>query len=287
MLTVLDTISMAGDRTKQNDDMVGAAGDIAWVIDGATDLQDDPMTGWASDASWMAHRANAAFEQAAVNAPADETGLRSLIRAAAGAIRTDFFRFPRAETADLADWPVSSCLLAARTADGLIGLDLGDCRVFGLDADGRAFAMGGPPAAADNERAAAAAAMQASAGNDGRALYREAPVLARLRQERALRNNDPRSKLLTLHQECADVARFWSVPLKRPAHVLLATDGFAFLADRYDAYTPETLMRAVLDKGLAALLVELRAIENDDAGGAKHPRFKRSDDSTAILLRLS
>jgi hypothetical protein len=257
------------------------------VIDGATDLHDYPLTGWASDASWMAHRANAAFEQTAASVNVDETGLRDLVRAAVTAIRAGFFALPRAEAADLADWPLSSCLLAARAPDGLIGIDLGDCRIFGLDSSGQSFALGGPPAAADNERAAAAAALQANAGNDGRALYREASVLAQLRAERARRNREPHAALLTLHPGCADAARLWRVALQRPAHILLATDGFAFLADRYEAYAPDTLMRAALDKGLAALLVELRAIENADSGGAKHPRFKRSDDATAILLRLS
>jgi hypothetical protein len=43
---------------------------------------------------------------------------------------------------------------------------------------------------------------------------------------------------------------------------------------------------AALDKGLAALGDELRAIEAGDATGAKFPRFKKSDDATALLLKL-
>ena len=40
-------------------------------------------------------------------------------------------------------------------------------------------------------------------------------------------------------------------------------------------------------QGLAALGAELRAIEDADARGEKFPRFKKSDDATALLLRLS
>ena len=36
MLTLVEAISLAGDRTKQNDDASGAHGSFAWVIDGAT-----------------------------------------------------------------------------------------------------------------------------------------------------------------------------------------------------------------------------------------------------------
>jgi hypothetical protein len=32
---------------------------------------------------------------------------------------------------------------------------------------------------------------------------------------------------------------------------------------------------------------ELRAIEAGDSGGDKFPRFKKSDDATALLLRLT
>jgi hypothetical protein len=69
--------------------------------------------------------------------------------------------------------------------------------------------------------------------------------------------------------------------------VLLCTDGFSALVDRYDAYDAAGLVKAALDKGLQELGRELRAIETADAGGAKHPRFKPSDDATAMLLRLT
>ncbi len=45
-------------------------------------------------------------------------------------------------------------------------------------------------------------------------------------------------------------------------------------------------MAAGLAGGLAALGEELRAIEAGDAGGDKFPRFKKSDDTTALLLAV-
>ncbi len=91
----------------------------------------------------------------------------------------------------------------------------------------------------------------------------------------------------SLDPACADHARVWAFTLTRPAHVLLMTDGFSALADRYGAYDAPGLVRAALDKGLQELGRELRAIENADAGGATHPRFKKSDDATAVLVRLT
>ena len=71
------------------------------------------------------------------------------------------------------------------------------------------------------------------------------------------------------------------------SHLLLASDGFLALASDYGAYSADNLMAAARDKGLVALGQELRAIEAGDAGGDRFPRFKKSDDATALLLRIN
>jgi hypothetical protein len=68
--------------------------------------------------------------------------------------------------------------------------------------------------------------------------------------------------------------------------LLLATDGFLALASDYGAYSADSLMARALSKGLAPLGGELRAIEAGDSGGDRFPRFKKSDDATALLLKL-
>ena len=47
------------------------------------------------------------------------------------------------------------------------------------------------------------------------------------------------------------------------------------------------LISAAETKGLAALGEELRAIEEGDPEGRRFPRFKKSDDATALLLKLA
>jgi hypothetical protein len=38
--------------------------------------------------------------------------------------------------------------------------------------------------------------------------------------------------------------------------------------------------------GLKVLARELRHIEDDDPGGARYPRMKKSDDATALLVKV-
>lgn len=275
MLTFVEGLSLAGDRAKQNDDAFGFASGRAWVIDGATDLHEHSLTGAASDAAWIAHHANTSFHAA------EGDDLRAIVRDASKAAAHDLHRL----TGDVGEhWrkPIASMVMLSETGAGVAGLDLGDCRVFALDADGGVHVAGGPEGAADEE--AALAAQQTDADKP---LLRRDDTIAMLRRMRGELNQPGAHWSFCTDPACADEARTWSLTLKRPAHVLLMTDGFSALVDRYRAYDAAGLLRSARDKGLAELGRELRAIEAEDASGARHPRFKRSDDATALLMRLS
>lgn len=272
MLTLVETISLAGDRAKQNDDALGFANGRAWVIDGATDLDDARQTDAASDAGWIAHLANAEFHEG------NGADLRDAIRLASEAA-LDTFGPPPEER-----WraPIASLLMVTEHADGLEGIHLGDCRAFALDAKGKVYEGGAAPKAADEETQLAAQQTDT-----------EKPLLSRtatidmLRRMRGGLNQPGAQWTFSLWPECAEHAVAWRLRLSRPAHVLLMTDGFSSLTDRYHAFDAAALVQAALDKGLQELGRELRAIETADAASARHPRFKRSDDATAVLLRLT
>ena len=124
-------------------------------------------------------------------------------------------------------------------------------------------------------------------------IHRPWPCGARLRDEflpalRAARNrvNTADEWLFAPDVRCADHARHARVTVAPGSHLLLASDGFLALASDYEAYTPQTLLLACEERGLAALGEELRAIEASDPDGIKFPRFKRSDDATALLLAI-
>lgn len=283
MLTLIEAISLAGDRAKQNDDACGAHGPFAWVIDGATDLLSPPITPWASDAAWIAQALNDHIYRNAGAFAATEASLRGVLRDASSAARAEFARFGVADER----WksPTGSVLLAGQTDRGLYGVDLGDCRCFALDADGAGHSAGSRENGTDDEQDRA---RDASKRSGAAASLRDPDTMTMLRAVRAQHNLPGGSYwVFGLQPECADHARVWTLPLKRPAHVLLCTDGFSTLVDRYRVYDAAGLVRAALDKGLQELGREIRAIETADAGGAQHPRFKKSDDATALLLRLT
>jgi hypothetical protein len=61
-----------------NEDRAGAVNDLAWVIDGATDVVETPLTRARRDADWIAGRLDAALRDIAASAPIDLSALPSL-----------------------------------------------------------------------------------------------------------------------------------------------------------------------------------------------------------------
>jgi len=271
MLTLIDAVCLAGTRTGCNDDAFGLNGQAAWVIDGATDLA-EPLTGAASDASWIARTANAWLHGRAdlASAPFDR-----LVAEAASAAHAAFSALVDPASAPRWRWPIAALLMAREAPAGLEIADLGDCRMF---AEGASFV--GSLDAKDEEIAAAAA----HASDPSGLRYKAPAALEMLRRQRdALYDT---VGVFGIDPACGRHVRIRTVRLDRPAHFILATDGFAALVDVYEAHDSESLVEAALAHGLAPLAAELRAIETADSDGARHPRWKRSDDATALLLRL-
>ncbi len=276
MLTFVEAISLAGDRAKQNDDVLGFQRNAAWVIDGATDLSDTPVTRTASDASWIAQAANTSLSAWTYG------DLREAVRAASESAANAFSYLTRGQAIERWQLPIASMLMLTENERGVIeGIDLGDCRVYALDANGVQTA-GGYEGGLDAE-----VKLAASQADAAKPLLKRAAAIETLRRNRAAMTHDGQHWTFGLQPGCADHARTWTLTLKRPAHLLLMTDGFSALADRYRVYEPAALVKAAIGAGLQELGRELRAIETADAGGARFPRFKQSDDATAVLLRLS
>ena len=64
-------------------------------------------------------------------------------------------------------------------------------------------------------------------------------------------------------------------------------ESLADLVALYKLYDPATLIQRAATAGLKSLVSELRHLEREiDPDGLKYPRYKQSDDTTAILLRL-
>ncbi len=268
---LLQSISLAGDATTPNDDRVGCGDTLAWVIDGATDLGEPGLLGSRGGAAWLAMEANAAL------ASTGEANVETICRNMFAHVAR---RYEAARTRDpIARWELpKGTFLVARAGEREIECGwLGDCA--GLLKRGAHVDRFGAQPSKNVEGAWAAQFV----GNGLGEKQRPQPLLESLRQSRMR----PDRYLLGVDPLAADHIATATVRCTPGDELLLMTDGFAALFDVYAAMTPEALFAAVVEEGLAGLGRRLRAIEAGDAGCAQYPRFKQSDDATALWLRVA
>jgi len=277
---LLDSLSLPGDPAKANEDAFGHRDDAAAVIDGATMLGDGLMPG-PSDAAWISQ-----FGARRLMAHLGEgDGARKALRAALADTQKSFEALRRHEPEDVWQTPCASMMLAVQNEDGLEFLWFGDCAALIKQGDGPVVVVGETMdrRAAEAERARGIAKEKNLSPASG---LRRPEFIDALRASRN-RINSGSSWLFSPDVRAAAHVSRRLVKAGPGSTILLATDGLLALASDYGAYSTDGLMAAALEKGLAALGEELRAIEAGDEGGDKFPRFKKSDDATGLLLRIT
>lgn len=259
---LVQSISLAGSTATPNDDRCGATAHLAWMIDGATDLGPPGLMGGQPGAAWLAATASRAF--AAAEDGTLPATLEQVFARTAAAYATERRREPAG------DWELpSAAFLAIALSDGALDLAwLADCVCLVLH--GGTVTRPGPQASADETEQA-----RVHAAGPERPL--EMLRAQRMRPGRYILGVDP------AHLGFVEHGR---VPVEPGDDILLMTDGMAALVDDYgmpvDAFIG--MLRA---EGLPALAARLRTIETEDAERVRYPRFKRSDDATALWLRVA
>lgn len=278
-LQLLDSLSLPGDPAKANEDAFGHDANAAVVIDGATPLGDGLMPG-PSDAAWIAQ-----FGARRLMAHLrDGDGARKALRAALADAQKSFEALRRHPPEEMWQTPCASMMLAVPVAGGVEFLWFGDCAAVVKQGDAPVTVVG----ESFDKRAAEAQRAQALAKEKN---LSPAAGLSRAEFIEALRGSRNRINsgdtwLFSPDVKAASHVARRVVKLVPGSTLLLTSDGFLALASDYGACSADSLMAAAMSKGLKALGEELRAIEAGDAGGDRFPRFKKSDDATALLLRL-
>lgn len=270
-MIVLDAISEPGSG-KANEDGYGSKGAFAWVIDGATGLGDEPLTDGPSDAAWLTAVLGAALAEYALQTD-DPVALLERAAALAAARFEAERRRPPQERYEI---PTAAVLVARFGADVSIA-ELGDCGAW-IEAGGALVRFGGTQPARDLEKTSARRLMTSGA-------TRSPETMDYLRAVRNRVNTAEGDPVFAPDADCARRARRHHISAASGL-ALLVTDGFEAGLDDYGLFTGETLMRAAEREGLARPVAAIRSVERDDQDLTRFPRFKPSDDATAILVRF-
>jgi Protein phosphatase 2C len=283
MFTVLDRISWPGHPDKPNEDICGVSGDWAWVIDTSIFPGTKPVMGGKSDATWLAKFADERLSNLAPQAQDGAALLRHVMEEARTAYRAVA---PAERHEDFVAWPLGAMTLVRRRDNLLDAWTFGDTTAYVRQPDGTVQLLGDAPSLRDAEAAQAAELMR-QAGSRPTAILDEPVFLSWLaeRRERQRKSGVP-AALLSFNPDAVDRLRHETAPCPDGTVILLASDGFSALVDLYGAMDAGAAMETALASGLEPLVKLAREIEIErDPDGRLYPRFKASDDATAILLR--
>ena len=306
-LELIEQISLPGSDTRPNEDSLAFMDYAALVMDGATPLGPSLLPG-PSDAAWIAQfgaRRLAAHLKDG-DAPHDalkhalEDAARSFIGLSREPIR-EKWQTPCASMMMVVDVDPLRPSLAREPATGTSPSSAlrarggggsrpsfeffwyGDCAVL-VEQDGKVMLVG---EALESRKAEAERARRiAQENNISAAAGINRPEIEPLLRAARNRINSGKNWLFSPDVRAASHVSRQTLSLETGASLLLASDGFLALVTDYAAYDATGLMAAAKTKGLAALGRQLRAIEEGDAAGTQFARFKKSDDATAILLRI-
>lgn len=279
MLEAVAMLSLPGDPAKPNDDAFCHADHLAAVFDGATGLGEQILP-VDSDAAWIARRgAEGLILHGGANTPP-----REILRRAAADAETNFKTLALRAPAHTYEIPFASMMLVAEHNHQLEALWFGDCAAL-IKRPGEPTQIIGE-AMEKRSLESARVALLAKAKNLAPAAgVSRAEYLPALRTARNRVNTAEESWLFSPDERCAEHAQSQTIAAPPGTQILLLSDGFLALASDYNRYSADGLLEAATTKGLRALYNELRDIEANDPEGRTHPRFKKSDDATALLLR--
>lgn len=304
-LALLEKLSLPGDPATPNEDSFAHLDHAALVLDGATPLG-PPLLPGPSDAAWIAHFGARRLAAHLKDGDAPDQALKHALQDAeksfAGLSRQPIrekWQTPCASLMLAFCDPLRPSHLAGATATSPSSADarggggprprfvqflwFGDCAAL-IEQDGAVEIIGDTIKKRGEEAARARKAAREKNLSSITGVNR--PELVPLLRAARNRINSGRNWLFTPDVRAAAHVAKKTVTANPGARLLLASDGFLALVSDYGAYDAQGLMEAAAAKGLVSLGRELRALEESDQDGRKFPRFKASDDATALLLQL-
>ncbi|MDN6856843.1 protein phosphatase 2C domain-containing protein [Pseudomonas sp. CAN2814] len=279
----MTTISVRGAACRQgspvNDDAIGYTAQAAWVLDGATSLGPG-LVDRESDARWLAQCANGHLQrllEAEPYLPAEE-----LLGQLQAGIAEDFLRDAGVAATTALDLPTACLSLLRVLEDGSLELlNLCDTRIHLAWDDGHVESFGETPLEEIDRQSVQRLLALREANPDWSHAQLWQASREWVRRNRALANTpegywvlDPTSRWLPhVQRRVLDPSRL--------AAFMLVTDGFDRLLD-FRRYELQTLFAELPERGVEALIDELRALESADGQALDYPRLKIHDDASVV-----
>lgn len=276
---VISQASLKGSAA-YNEDMSGAAGSCAWIIDGSAFFTGPARTTGESEGAWLVRRIDEILQAN----PPEDVAFPTWAQALEQQLRQDYATLGRGHPEREAGEGPSAVLGIIRLRrDGdtcrIEGAVIGDVSI--LVQDGDRVERWTDPSSSPFEALTIAAAT--SDGHLRGEVISPAALAQILRNRRSLNRPGGYWAInpgLSWHAGL----RLFSGSLSPGAAVLLASDGFMRLVDVIAHHDDRGLMDEAKRVGAAGVIAELRRLEGADPLAERFRRVKIHDDATALLV---
>ncbi len=273
-----DFISMSEDRV--NEDIAYAENNYGWVIDGATGLNKTNLTGSKGDVYWFVNEWNNYLKDNILDKSKD---IKEIVSKGMDFIGNKFNKISSTKYPDKVDLPAASIAIIRINNNKVEYFLLGDCTLMVEDNSGKLSII--KQTLLDKLDNIAKAEMNKLMLNEGisfiEARQRINPLLIK---HRLLKNTPEGYWTLGFDKSAVENSLYGYLDLEECKKALLMSDGFSAIFDNYKYMEADNLISIVEKQGLHQVYKTIRLIENEDADVVKFPRFKKSDDSSAVIF---
>ncbi|HEY8889986.1 MAG TPA: hypothetical protein VIM70_06995 [Clostridium sp.] len=273
-----DSISIAG--KKINEDIVYATDNYGWVIDGATGLNNKNLTTSSSDANWFVNEWNKYLKE---NILDNSISIKEIVYNGIEIVSNKFNKITSLKNLDKVDLPSASIVILRIKNMMIEYFLLGDCTLIVQNNNGESSIIKQKLLDILDDKAKM--------------------EMAKLMANQGMNFTDARQKinsLLVKHRRLKNVANgYWTLEFDKNAveyslcgylefdeckNALLMSDGFSAIYDNYNYVDKNDIVNLVKKQGLKKIYKSIRFIEKEDEEILKYPRFKKSDDSSAVIF---
>jgi hypothetical protein len=276
--SIHDSISIAGGKI--NEDIAYSTENYGWVIDGATGLNNRSFTGASSDAYWFVNEWNDYLKESILN---NSVSIKEIITKGVEVISNKFFHLVAVEHLDRIDLPSASIVVLRVNNNKMEYFLLGDCTLVVQNNEGKSSIIKQRFLdALDNKAKEEMAGLMARKGINFIEARQE--INPSLVKHRLLKNTPNGYWTLEFDKSAVENALLGYLDFEDCKKALLMSDGFSAIFDNYHIIDESNLISRVEKQGLQQIYKLLRAIEEEDAEILKFPRFKKSDDASAVIF---
>lgn len=266
---------------KYNEDIIGFTANGLWVIDGATGLNNKNLVSNTSDAKWYVNWWN---EYLYENINKDEN-LKDIIKEGIKQIDKEYKSKLKDVVVSKLDKPSSGICIVKKHEKKLEYLILGDCSLHIMSKNKVTILTDEKLCELDDEL-----------HNEMKNLPQfnqlsheqiKEQVMDKVISTRLKKNAQDGYWILEFEEEAVDNAIYGNIDIQTNMSIMLASDGFSCVSDRYELIDEKELIKEVKNYGISDVYIRLRKFEEEELSIYNYPRFKIKDDSSCIYLEIN